>query len=37
MSSPPSRNLSITDKKRKFYNGKIKCDYYMFTDNARKK
>ena len=25
------------DKKRKFYNGKIKCDYYMFTDNARKK
>ncbi len=23
------------DKKRKFYNGKIKCDYYMFTDNAR--
>ena len=25
------------DKKRKFYNGKIKCDYYMFTDNCRKK
>ena len=25
------------DKKRKFYNGKIKCDYYMFTDNARRK
>ena len=25
------------DKKRKFYNGKIKCDYYMFTDNKRKK
>ena len=25
------------DKKRKFYNGKIKCDYYLFTDNARKK
>ena len=25
------------DKKRKFYNGKIKCDYYMFTDNRRKK
>ncbi len=24
------------DKKRKFYNGKIKCDYYMFTDTARK-
>ena len=24
------------DKKRKFYNGKIKCDYYMFTDNSRK-
>ncbi len=24
------------DKKRKFYNGKIKCDYYMFTDNTRK-
>ena len=23
------------DKKRKFYNGKIKCDYYMFTDNQR--
>ena len=26
-----------SDKKRKFYNGKIKCDYYMFTDNQRKK
>ena len=26
-----------SDKKRKFYNGKIKCDYYMFTDNTRKK
>ena len=25
------------DKKRKFYNGKIKCDYYMFTDNQRKR
>ena len=25
------------DKKRKFYNGKIKCDYYMFTDNSRVK
>ena len=25
------------DKKRKFYNGKIKCDYYMFTDNTRRK
>ena len=24
------------DKKRKFYNGKIKCDYYMFTDSRRK-
>jgi len=24
------------DKKRKFYNGKIKCDYYMFTSNQRK-
>jgi len=24
------------DKKRKFYNGKIKCDYYMFTDTTRK-
>ena len=23
-------------KKRKFYNGKIKCDYYMFTDPRRK-
>ena len=26
-----------SDKKRKFYNGKIKCDYYMFTDNKRKR
>ena len=26
-----------SDKKRKFYNGKIKCDYYMFTDNSRRK
>ena len=25
------------DKKRKFYNGKIKCDFYMFTDNTRRK
>ena len=25
------------DKKRKFYNGKIKCDCYMFTDDKRKK
>ncbi len=25
------------DKKRKFYNGKIKCDCYMFTDSARRK
>ncbi len=25
------------DKKRKFYNGKIKCDYYTFTDNSRRK
>ena len=25
------------DKKRKLYNGMIKCDYYMFTDNSRKK
>ena len=25
------------DKKRKLYNGMIKCDYYMYTDNARKK
>ncbi len=25
------------DKKRKFYNGKIKCDYYMFTNNTRRK
>ena len=24
------------DKKRKFYNGKIKCDFYMFTSNQRK-
>ena len=26
-----------SDKKRKFYNGKIQCNYYMFTDNTRKK
>ena len=25
------------DKKRKLYNGMIKCDYYMYTDNKRKK
>ena len=25
------------DKKRKFYNGRIKCDYYMFIDNSRRK
>jgi len=25
------------DKKRKFYNGKIKYEYYMFTDNTRRK
>ena len=25
------------DKKRKLYNGMIKCDYYMYTDSARKK
>ena len=25
------------DTKRKFYHGKIKCDYYMFTDNSRRK
>ena len=24
------------DKKRKLYNGMIKCDLYMFTDNARR-
>ena len=24
------------DKKRKLYNGMIKCDYYMYTDNTRK-
>ena len=24
------------DKKRKFYNGKIQCNYYMFTDATRK-
>ena len=24
-------------KKRKLYNGMIKCDYYMYTDKARKK
>ena len=25
------------DKKRKLYNGMIKCDYYMYTDTTRKK
>ena len=25
------------DKKRKFYNGKIKCDYYMYTGPDRRK
>ena len=25
------------DKKRKLYNGMIKCDLYMFTDNQRRK
>ena len=25
------------DKKRKLYNGMIKCDYYMYTDTGRKK
>ena len=25
------------DKKRKLYNGMIKCDYYMYTDQKRKK
>ena len=25
------------DKKRKLYNGMIKCDYYMYTDSGRKK
>ena len=25
------------DKRRKLYNGMIKCDYYMFTENKRKK
>ena len=24
------------DKKRKLYNGMIRCDYYMFTDNNRR-
>ena len=24
------------DKKRKLYNGMIKCDYYMYTDNSRR-
>ncbi len=24
------------DKKRKLYNGMIKCDYYMYTDQSRK-
>ena len=26
-----------SDKKRKLYNGMIKCDYYMYTDNSRRK
>jgi putative N6-adenine-specific DNA methylase len=25
------------DKKRKLYNGMIKCDYYMYTENNRRK
>ena len=25
------------DKKRKLYNGMIKCDYYMYTENQRKR
>ena len=25
------------DKKRKFYNGKIKCDYYMYTGGDKRK
>ena len=25
------------DKKRKLYNGMIKCDYYMYTDSSRRK
>ena len=25
------------DKQRKLYNGMIKCDYYMFTENKRKR
>jgi len=25
------------DKKRKLYNGMIKCDYYMYTENRRQK
>jgi putative N6-adenine-specific DNA methylase len=25
------------DKKRKLYNGMIKCDYYMYTDHSRRK
>ena len=25
------------DKKRKLYNGMIKCDYYMYTDTGRRK
>ena len=25
------------NKKRKLYNGMIKCDYYMYTDNERKR
>ena len=28
---------SRATKKRKLYNGMIKCDYYMYTDNQRKK
>ena len=28
---------SRADKKRKLYNGMIKCDYYMFTEPRRKK
>ena len=25
------------DKKRKLYNGMIKCDYYMYTESQRKR
>ena len=28
---------SRATKKRKLYNGMIKCDYYMYTDNQRRK